>query len=116
MTPPEGQNMLTRRLGTTDLDVDYTVATTADQVDAVSQGLTSVVKSNLSDHLTKAIASHPSLNNVTLQGITGFVDPVASVTSTTDVTDSDDGMSTTTIIVVCLCVGIPCLLVVIIFL
>merc|ERR1712137_294903 len=56
--------------------------------------------------------------NITVLNISDFTEPTETVITPTDdaVTDSDDGISTTTIIIICLCVGIPSLLVVCIFL
>merc|ERR1712137_603760 len=61
---------MARRLAT-DLDISYSVATTENQVSAISDSLTNDVASGLADNLNDLISEDGSLN-VTAHSITNF--------------------------------------------
>jgi len=118
MTAQEQRLTLTRRLETTDLLVTYVVQTTGDQTDNITNGIVNTVQHELIGVLSEKLAANPAFANanITVFNITDFAPPTVTAMNPTDDTDSDDGISTTTIIIICLCVGIPSLLVVCSFL
>jgi len=111
---------LARRLETTDLDVSYTVSTTADQVSSITDGLTNTVATGLADHLTDALAEDSSIN-VTVHGVSDFAVPTVTEVSTDDDTvgddadDDDDGLSTGIIVVIVLVIVLVLIILVVLF-
>jgi len=100
-----------RRLETTDLDISYTVSTTEEQINSITEGLTTTVATGLADHLTDAIAADSSIN-VTVHGVSDFSTPTVTEVSTGDDTvvdddDDDDGLSTGIIVVIVLVCLLP---------
>merc|ERR1712137_1530781 len=100
---------LTRLLELTDLSVLYTVSTNEDQVANITAGLITTVRPGLVDKLNSLLVADGSLN-VTVGNLTFFSSPSIVVIGVTGATDpyvvTDDGMSTTTIIIIALCLSI----------
>lgn len=109
---------LVRRLTTAELDISYTVSTTEDQVSSITQGLTNTVATDLTEHLSAAIAADDSLN-VTVHGVSDFVTPTVTVVSTGDDTvtddDDDDGLSVGIIVVIVLVCVLSLIILVVLF-
>jgi len=107
----EGRRLaLTRRLAT-DLEVSYTVSTTEDQASSITEGLTSIVATGLSDTLNSFIAEDGTLS-VIVYSITNFAAPTVTAVgvSLTDVAaDESHEWSLTSILVICLFVLGLCL-------
>jgi len=100
---------LARRLQA-DLDVSYTVTTTADQATTISDGLTSTVSTGIHTTLNSFIADDSSLN-VTVHNVSDFETPtVTEVVSTDATTDDSDEISTRVIIIISVCVALASLL------
>lgn len=100
---------LTRRLQA-DLDVSYTVTTTAEHATNISDSLTSTVSTGIHTTLNTFIADDNTIN-VTVHNVSDFATPTVTVVVSTDATtDDSDKISTRVVIIISVCVALASLL------